>query len=457
MDALLQQRGAGDRFNPKDYAQPGSCRATPTCRPSTTTPPTRQFMAPEQASIEYVVLDLDTIRRASPSATRTCASTTRRTSPATPRPGDAREPHPDQADKDAPAAERDKARQRPMRFRPGEEELASFAELAKRTPRTRLRPSAASARLVGRGAMVGPFEDAAFCSSADRSYHVIVVTGAVAKAHVRGGARRDRGRGQTPARRSALPRWRPEFTNTVHEQPTASSPSQTSSSSAIANGVQRRPAGRDGKTSSSTSCSATRRCATSATPRRSEFGANQLVGPRRQLRAARKAAAGRGQGQGPGGGGGRPGRRPGAHRTVRPAWRAAGRRTAPLARRWSSRACSVTSCRREVIDAVMRRRERCRRRGRRSGRRGLCGGARRQGARSRSGAGRHARQLNAQYARPGRGRETLAYYDAPEDALQGRREGPKHASRRRRGLGGGPRSGIRFLIRRRSTVAGLSW
>ena len=239
MDALLQQRQAQViRFNAKDYA----AKVNPTDAelekyykdPANAS----RFMSPEQASIEYVVLDLEALKKGlvvsdeelrkyyEENAARYTAPEERRASHILIK-----------AAKDAPAAERASAKAKAEALlAQAKKNPASFAELARKNS-----DDAGSAErggdldFFGRGAMVKPFEDAAFALKpgeisalveSDFGYHVILVTGA------RGGEKRsfDAVRaeiGEEVKRQLAQRRFTDaavEFTNTVYEQPDSLKP-----------------------------------------------------------------------------------------------------------------------------------------------------------------------------------------------------------------------------------------
>ncbi len=191
-----------------------------------------EFKSPEQASIEYVVLDLESLSRDmkprdedlqkfyADNGARFAAPEERRASHIL-----------ISADKDAPAATRQKARARAdellaeLRKNP-----ASFAELARKNSQD---PGSADKGgdldFFARGAMVKAFEDAAFSMKpgdisnvieTDFGFHVLTLTG------VRGGQKKPfeavRGEIEAELRKSlAQKRW-PElaeqFTNMVYEQ-----------------------------------------------------------------------------------------------------------------------------------------------------------------------------------------------------------------------------------------------
>jgi peptidyl-prolyl cis-trans isomerase D len=231
LDAMLQRREIQfQRFDPAAYRS----RLAPTDADLEAYYKANesQFRAPEQARIEYVVLDIATLTRDvvvpeedlrkyyDENAARYTAAEERRASHVL-----------ITADKSAPAAERQKARAR------AEELLAqvrakpeSFAEVAKKNSQD---PGSAERGgdldFFGRGAMVKPFEDAVFAMKpgeisnvveSDFGYHVIRLTA------VRGGQKKpfDQVRGEIEAevRKSlAQRRWAEaaeQFTNTVYEQ-----------------------------------------------------------------------------------------------------------------------------------------------------------------------------------------------------------------------------------------------
>ncbi|MDQ6639556.1 MAG: SurA N-terminal domain-containing protein [Pseudomonadota bacterium] len=149
-----------------------------------------QFQAPEEATVEYVTLDLDSVKKniavSDDDLRKYYAENEKRYTSAEER----RASHIlVKADKDAPKAERDKARAKAeallaeVRKNP-----QSFAEIAKKNSEDE--GSAAKGGdldFFGRGAMVKPFEDAAFAMKpgetsgvveSDFGYHVIQVTGA---------------------------------------------------------------------------------------------------------------------------------------------------------------------------------------------------------------------------------------------------------------------------------------
>ena len=192
----------------------------------------QQFRAPESASIEYVVLDLDTIAKGlavpeddlrryyDENAARYTAAEERRASHILIK-----------ADKDMPAAERTAAKARAeallaeLRKAP-----TRFAELAKaHSSDTGSAVEGGDLGFFGRGAMVKSFEDVAFAMKSgeisnpvesDFGYHIITLTG------TRGGERRafDSVRGEVEAEvRRALAQRRyaetaEQFTNLVYEQ-----------------------------------------------------------------------------------------------------------------------------------------------------------------------------------------------------------------------------------------------
>jgi peptidyl-prolyl cis-trans isomerase D len=232
-DALLQQREIQvQRFDAKDYL----ARVTPTDAeleayykaPENAS----QFEAPEQASIEYLVLDLDSIKKditvAEDELRKYYAENEKRYST----PEERRASHIlVKAEKSAPAAEREKAKAKAeqllaeVKKAPG-----SFADLARKNSDD---PGSAQRGgdldFFGRGAMVKPFEDAAFglkrgeisgVVESDFGYHIIQVT------DMRGGEKKsfeqvraeieDEAKKQQAQTRFAAAAV--EFTNMVYEQ-----------------------------------------------------------------------------------------------------------------------------------------------------------------------------------------------------------------------------------------------
>ncbi len=239
MDALLQQREVQVlRFNAKDYAArivPTEAELDAYYKNSSNA---GQFMAPEQATIEYVVLDLETIKKSvtvpeddlrkyyEENAARYSAPEERRASHILIKSGN-----------DASAADREKAKAKADALLAElKKNPAAFAELAKKNSDD---PGSAERGgdldFFGRGSMVKPFEDTAFTLkpgeispvvTTDFGYHIILLTAA------RGGEKRsyesvrpqieDEVRGQLAQRRFA--EVATEFTNTVYEQPDSLKP-----------------------------------------------------------------------------------------------------------------------------------------------------------------------------------------------------------------------------------------
>jgi peptidyl-prolyl cis-trans isomerase D len=191
-----------------------------------------QFKAPEQASIEYVQLDLETLGKGvtvsddqirkfyTDNPNRWAAPEERRASHILLK-----------TEKDMPAAERAQAKARATELLAEVRKTpAAFAELARKNSQdTGSAARGGDLDFFGRGQMVKPFEDAAFALKqgeiselveSDFGYHIITVTG------VRGGQKKAleevRGEIEAELRKSlAQHRW-PElaeqFTNTVYEQ-----------------------------------------------------------------------------------------------------------------------------------------------------------------------------------------------------------------------------------------------
>lgn len=197
-----------------------------------------QFRAPEQAQIDYVVLDFDALGKGlavSEADARAFydANAARFTLP--------EERHAShilvKVDKDAPATERAKAKAKAESLlEQARRNPADFAELAKKNS-----DDAGSAAnggdlgWFGRGSMVKPFEDAVFglkpgelsgLVQSDFGYHIIKLTG------VRGGERQpfEQARGEIEAqlRKAQLAKRWPEaaeqFTNMAYEQPDSLQP-----------------------------------------------------------------------------------------------------------------------------------------------------------------------------------------------------------------------------------------
>ncbi|MFT3821877.1 MAG: SurA N-terminal domain-containing protein [Rubrivivax sp.] len=195
LDAMLQRRDIQfERFDPAAYAakvNPGDAELQAYYKAHE-----KDFVAPEQAGIEYVLLDLDTIGRdiSLPEAelrkyydeniARYTTAEERRASHILIK-----------ADKDLPAADRAKAKARAeallaeVRKSP-----AGFAELArKQSEDTGSAGQGGDLDFFGRGAMVKPFEDAVFAMKvgeispvieSDFGYHIIALTA------VRGGEKK---------------------------------------------------------------------------------------------------------------------------------------------------------------------------------------------------------------------------------------------------------------------------
>jgi peptidyl-prolyl cis-trans isomerase D len=233
IDALLQQREVQvQRFDAKNYlgkVNPSDAELEAYYKNPANA---AQFQAPEQATIEYALLDLEALKKgvsvSEDELRKYYAENEKRFGT----PQERRASHIlVKADKSAPAAEREKARAKAdkllaeLRKNP-----ASFAELARKNSDD---PGSAERGgdldFFARGAMVKPFEDAAFglkqgeisgIVESDFGYHIIQVTG------VRGGEKKsfDAVRAEIAdevAKQLAQRRYSEaalEFTNLVYEQ-----------------------------------------------------------------------------------------------------------------------------------------------------------------------------------------------------------------------------------------------
>ena len=233
LDALLQQREIQvQRFEPKDYLAKLSPTDAEIEAHYKNPANAAQFEAPEQADIEYLVLDLDALKKdvrvAEDDLRKYYTENEKRYST----PAERRASHIlVKADKSAPAAEREKARAKAEGLLAEvKKNPASFADLArKNSDDPGSKDKGGDLDFFGRGAMVKPFEDAAFglkpgeisgVVESDFGYHVIQVTGA------RGGDTKtfDQVRPQIEEelrKQQAQRRFSEaavEFTNTVYEQ-----------------------------------------------------------------------------------------------------------------------------------------------------------------------------------------------------------------------------------------------
>ena len=239
LDAMFQQREVQiERFDPKDY----QAKVNPTDAeiekfykdPANAA----MFQAPEQETIEYVVLDLESLKKdvkVSEDELRKYYAENEKRYTA---PEERRASHIlIKAEKGMPQAELDKAKAKAegllaeVRKNP-----SSFAELARKNSED---PGSAEKGgdldFFGRGAMVKPFEDAAFGLKAgetsglvqsDFGYHIIRVTGA------RGGDKRSfeavraeiENEVKTQLAQRRFAEAAVEFTNMVYEQPDSLKP-----------------------------------------------------------------------------------------------------------------------------------------------------------------------------------------------------------------------------------------
>jgi len=237
LDALLQRRDVQvQRFDPVESR--GRVAPTDADLEAFYKANESQFRAPESASIEYVVLDIEALMKGvvvpeedlkryyAENASRYTATEERRASHIL-----------INADKDMPAAERQKAKARAeallaeVRKNP-----ASFAEVARKNSQD---PGSAAKGgdldFFGRGAMVKAFDDAVFAMKqgeisnvveSDFGYHIITLT------TVRGGDKKSfesvRAEIEAEVRKSLAGKRYAEvaeqFTNTVYEQPDSLQP-----------------------------------------------------------------------------------------------------------------------------------------------------------------------------------------------------------------------------------------
>lgn len=259
LDALLQQREIQvQRFEPKDYLPKVSPTDAEVEAYYKNPANAAQFEAPEQADIEYLVLDLDALKKdvkvAEDDLRKYYTENEKRYST----PAERRASHIlVKADKSAPAAEREKARAKAEGLLAEvKKNPASFADLArKNSDDPGSKGKGGDLDFFGRGAMVKPFEDTAFglkpgeisgVVESDFGYHVIQVTGA------RGGDTKtfDQVRPQIEEelrKQQAQRRFSEaavEFTNTVYEQADSLKPAADRFKLELrkASGVKRTPA-----------------------------------------------------------------------------------------------------------------------------------------------------------------------------------------------------------------------
>jgi peptidyl-prolyl cis-trans isomerase D len=233
LDAMLQQREAQvQRFDAKDSAD--KVKPTDAEIEAYYKDPANaaQFKAPEQANIEYVVLDIDSVKKGVTVSDDDLHKYFEQNAGRYTVPEERRASHIlIKADKSAPAAERAKAKAKAEELLAEvKKNPASFADVARKNSQD---PGSAEKGgdldWFARGAMVKPFEDAAFSLKqgeisnvveSDFGYHIIQVTG------TRGGDKptfdavrkqvEDEVRNQLAQKRYA--ELAVDFTNTVYEQ-----------------------------------------------------------------------------------------------------------------------------------------------------------------------------------------------------------------------------------------------
>ena len=232
-DALLQQREIQvQRFDAKDYLAKVNPTDDDLKAYYQASENAAQFQAPEQATIEYVVLDLESIKKGitvpEDDLRKYYAENEKRFST----PEERRASHIlVKAEKSAPAAEREKAKAKAAQLLAEvKKSPGSFADIARKNSDD---PGSAQRGgdldFFGRGAMVKPFEDAAFglkqgeisgVVESDFGYHIIQVTG------VRGGEKKSfeqvraeiENEAKTQQAQSRYAAAAVDFTNVVYEQ-----------------------------------------------------------------------------------------------------------------------------------------------------------------------------------------------------------------------------------------------
>ena len=186
-DSLYQRREIQvARFNASDYAK--QVNPTEADIEAFYKANAQRFQQQEQAAVEYVVLDLDSVRSGirvneddlrtyyKENLTRLAAKEERRASHIL-----------INAAKDAPAADREQAKARAQELLAQvRKSPASFAEVAKKSSQdSGSAPAGGDLNFFGRGAMVKPFEDAVFAMKkgeisdvveSDFGYHIILLT-----------------------------------------------------------------------------------------------------------------------------------------------------------------------------------------------------------------------------------------------------------------------------------------
>ena len=186
-DSLYQRREIQvARFNASDYAK--QVNPTDADIEAFYKANAQRFQQQEQAAVEYVVLDLDSVRSGirvneddlrtyyKENLTRMAAKEERRASHIL-----------INAAKDTPAADRDQAKARAQELLAQvRKSPASFAEVAKKSSQdSGSAPAGGDLNFFGRGAMVKPFEDAVFAMKkgeisdvveSDFGYHIILLT-----------------------------------------------------------------------------------------------------------------------------------------------------------------------------------------------------------------------------------------------------------------------------------------
>ena len=191
LDAMFQQREIQvQRFEPKDYVAkvtPSEADIDKFYKDPANAP---QFQAPEQASVEYVVLDIESLKKGVSVSDDDLRKYYTENQQRFTAPQERRASHIlVKADKSAPAAERAKAKAKAEELlAQWKSKTAAFADLARKNSDD---PGSADKGgdldFFARGAMVKPFEDAAFSLKtgetsgvveSDFGFHIIQVTGA---------------------------------------------------------------------------------------------------------------------------------------------------------------------------------------------------------------------------------------------------------------------------------------